>query len=116
MSVHTSHCTHIKSNLTRISLWLVMMDDSAPIHERRKLKTYKNVLPQKQTILKKIIKRWSRKTATDVNKNPTNQRRLLRVRERYMYSDRYNISRGPAKENGCTHHMVSKHEIITDQL
>ena len=49
MSVHTLHCTHVKSHLT---LWnrvgpcsqLVMMEDSAPTHERRKpVTTYKNV-------------------------------------------------------------------------
>ena len=44
----------------------MMMDDSAPTHERRKLvKTYKIVLPQKQTG-PKMIKRWSRKTSTNV--------------------------------------------------
>ena len=32
-----------------------MMDDSAPTHERRKLvKTYKNVLPQKRTVVAKV--------------------------------------------------------------
>ena len=32
-----------------------MMDDSAPINERRKLfKTYKNVLPQKQIVVTKV--------------------------------------------------------------
>ena len=32
-----------------------MMDDSAPIHERRKLvKTYKNVLPQKRIVVAKV--------------------------------------------------------------
>ena len=30
----------------------MMMDDNAPTHKRRKLfKTYKNVLPQKQTLV-----------------------------------------------------------------
>ena len=52
-----------------------MMDDSAPIHDRKKLvKTYKNVLPQKRTmvakvcgdLLQKMINSWSRKTAMDV--------------------------------------------------
>ena len=42
--------TQIKSHLTlqqSLPLWLVMMDDSEPTHERKKLvnKTYKNVLP-----------------------------------------------------------------------
>ena len=58
----------------------MMMDDSAPTHERRKLvKTYKNVLPQNGLWLlkyarptpKNIIK-WSRKMATDVI-NPINK-------------------------------------------
>ena len=32
-----------------------MMDDSAPIHESRKLvKTYKNVLPQKRIVVAKV--------------------------------------------------------------
>ena len=47
-----------------------MMDDSAPIHKRRKLaKTYKNVLPRKRIVLAKVRgetyykndKGWSRK-------------------------------------------------------
>ena len=34
------------------------MDDSAPTHERRKLvKTYKNVLPQKQTVAAEVCGR-----------------------------------------------------------
>ena len=46
VSVHTLHCTHVKSHLTlqkRVGpLWRVMIDDNAPTHERRKLvKTYK---------------------------------------------------------------------------
>ena len=78
--MHTSHCTHVKSHLTlrkRVGpMWPVMMDDSAPIHERRKLvKTYKNVLPRKRIVVAKVCretyskydKRWSRKTATNVN-------------------------------------------------
>ena len=33
-------------------MWPVMMDGSAPTHERRKrVKTYKNVLPQKLTVV-----------------------------------------------------------------
>ena len=52
----------------------MMMDDSAPILERRK--TYKNVLPQKRTVVvvlkyKKDVMKWSRKTTTDVI-NPAN--------------------------------------------
>ena len=59
MSVHTSHCTHIKSHPNlgkRVGpLWPVMMDDSAPIHEGRKLvKTYKNVLPRKWIVVGKV--------------------------------------------------------------
>ena len=40
-----------------------MMDDSAPIHKRRKLvKTYKNVLPQKRTVVAKASEEtYSRK-------------------------------------------------------
>ena len=57
-----------------------MMDDSMPTQERRKLvKTYKNVLPQKRTVVVKYAGRstpnnvikLSRKTATDVI-NPAN--------------------------------------------
>ena len=80
VSVHTPHCTHVKSHLALPkSLWLVMMDDNAPTHERRKLvKTYKNVLPQKLTVVaevfgetyskndKKHTKKWSRKTVTNI--------------------------------------------------
>ena len=54
----------------------MMMDDRAPIHERRKLvKTYKNVLPRQQIVVAKVCgetyskndkKKWSRKTATNV--------------------------------------------------
>ena len=59
-SVYTSHCTHLKSHLTLRKksrpLRPVMMDDSAPTHEGRKLvKTYKNVLPQKQTVVADIM-------------------------------------------------------------
>ena len=36
-------------------LWPVMMNDSAPIHKRRKLvKTYKNVISQKWTVVAKV--------------------------------------------------------------
>ena len=35
----------------------MMMDDSVPTHERKKLfKTYKNVLPQKQTLAAKVYR------------------------------------------------------------
>ena len=60
MYMHTLHCTHIKSHLTLRKksswpLWLVMMDDSAPTHKKKKLvKTYKNVLPQKQTVVVEV--------------------------------------------------------------
>ena len=59
----------------------MMMDDSAPIHERRKLvKTYKNVLPRKWIVVAKVcgeiyskmITRWRRKMATNVKINSTN--------------------------------------------
>ena len=58
----------------------MMMDYSATTHERRKVvKTYKNMLPQKQTVVVKYAGRptpnnvikLSRKTATDVI-NPLN--------------------------------------------
>ena len=57
--MHTSHCTHVKFHLTLQKkirpLWQVMMDDSAPTHEKRKLvKTYKNVIIQKQTVVAKV--------------------------------------------------------------
>ena len=76
-----AHITHIKipshSSKKSRPLWPVMMDDSAPIHERRKLiKTYKNVLPWKRIVAAKVCgetyskndkkKRWIRKTATNV--------------------------------------------------
>ena len=59
VSVHISHCTHVKSHLTLRKksrpLWPVMIDDSAPLHERRKLvKTYKNVLPRKLIVVTKV--------------------------------------------------------------
>ena len=56
----------------------MMMNDSAPIHKRRKLiKSFKNVLPQKQTVAaevcretysKNVIKKMDLKTSTDVKK------------------------------------------------
>ena len=59
--VHTSYCTHITINIPSHSsknsrpLWPVMMDDSAPTHERRKLvKAYKNMLPRKQTVVAEV--------------------------------------------------------------
>ena len=58
----------------------MMMDDSAPIHERRKLvKAYKNVLPRKRIVVAKVCeetyskndkKRWSRKTAANAINKP----------------------------------------------
>ena len=61
----------------------MMMDDSAPIHERRKLvKTYKKMCSLENGLwllryagrpTPKMIKRWSRKTATNVKIiDPTN--------------------------------------------
>ena len=76
-------------------------DDSAPIHERRKLvKTYKNVLPRKRTMVakvcgetysqKKMIKRWIRKTAIDVKYTPqTKGERWDREYTCYIYAARY---------------------------
>ena len=70
MYMHTLHCTHIKSHLTLRKksswpLWLVMMDDSAPTHKKKKLvKTYKNVLPQKRTVVAKEIGRPTPKSVT----------------------------------------------------
>ena len=56
VSVNTLHCTHVKSHLTlRKRVMMVVMDDSAPIHERRKLvKTYKDVLPRKRIVVAKV--------------------------------------------------------------
>ena len=85
-------CAHIALHARKIPfhclkkstpLWLVMIDVSAPMHEKRKLViSYKNVLPRKRTVvaevceerdlLQKIMKKWRSKTATDVNNNPTN--------------------------------------------
>ena len=49
--MYTLHCTHVKP----ISLWSVMMDNNAPTQERRKLvKTYKNALPRKQTVVAEV--------------------------------------------------------------
>ena len=62
-------------------MWPVMMEDNAPTHKRRKLvKTYKKGLPLKWIVAAKVCgetyskkdKRWSRKTATNVNINPKN--------------------------------------------
>ena len=37
---------------------MILMDDSAPTHKRRTLiKTYKNVLPQKWTLVSKVLKK-----------------------------------------------------------
>ena len=97
--MHTLHCTHVKSHLTlqkRSSrpLWPVMMEDRSPTHKRRKLvKTYKNVLSRKRTVVAKVCRetysktnviKWSRKTATDVI-NPANERETQRERERNTY-------------------------------
>ena len=60
MSVHSLHCTHVKSHLTKRvesrPLWPVMIGNSPPTHERRKLvKTYrKNVLPRKETVVTEV--------------------------------------------------------------
>ena len=59
----------------------MIMDCSAPTHGGKKLvKTYKNVLPQKRTLVAEVcgetysknVKKLSRKTATDVI-NPSNK-------------------------------------------
>ena len=61
----THHTAHITLHTCKIPfhsskrswlLWPVMMDESAPTHERRKLvKTYKKcVLPQKRTVAAKV--------------------------------------------------------------
>ena len=53
----TLHTRKILSRSSKKSrpLWPGMMDDSAPIHERRKLvKTYKNVLPRKRIVVAKV--------------------------------------------------------------
>ena len=50
----TLHTRKIPSHSSKKSrpLWPMMMDDSAPTHTRRKLvKTYKNVIPQKRTMV-----------------------------------------------------------------
>ena len=52
--MHTLHSIHVTSHLA-LPLWPVMMVDSAPTHERRKLvKTYKNVFPGKQTVVVEV--------------------------------------------------------------
>ena len=72
------------------SLWLVIMDDNAPTHKRRKLvKNYKNVLLQKRIVVAgrptpKMIKRWSRKTDTNVKITPQIKGEC-RERERYGF-------------------------------
>ena len=80
-------CAHIKLHTRKLPshsskksrpLWAMMMDDNTqPTHERMKLiKTYKNALPPKRIVVvevcgetysKEMIKRWSRKTATNLN-------------------------------------------------
>ena len=58
VSAHiTLHTRKIPSHSSKKSrpLWPVTMEDSAPIHERRKLvKTYKNVLPRKRIVVAKV--------------------------------------------------------------
>ena len=81
----------------------VRMDDSAPTHKRRKLvKTYKNVLPRKRTVVaevsgetysKKSDKKWSRKTATDVIR-PTLKLKGNEEIERYIQLGRVHWSDG----------------------
>ena len=67
MTVHfTMHTRKISSHSLKKSRtrWLVIMDDSAPTHERRKcVKTYKNVLSRKQTVVTEVCgetysKKW----------------------------------------------------------
>ena len=69
VSVRKLHCTHVKFHLTlRNRVGPMMMNDSAPTQETRKLvKTYKNVLLLKRTVVlevcgktysKKNTKRW----------------------------------------------------------
>ena len=85
--VYTLHYTLKKSRL----LWPVMMNDSAPTHERRKLvKTYTKMcsLENGLWLLIKSVGRpthknvimWRRKTATDVI-NHENQKGLQKERE-----------------------------------
>ena len=72
----------------------MMMDDSAPIHERRKLvKNTKNVIPRKRIMVAEVCgetyskndKRWSRKTVKNVVRiNPTNLRETLRESEKQI--------------------------------
>ena len=58
MSAHITLHTHkMSSHSSKKSrpLWLVLMDDSAPIHERRTLvKTYKIVLPRKRIVVAEV--------------------------------------------------------------
>ena len=59
VSVHTLHFTHVKSHLTlskRVGPCdLVIMDNYAPTHERSRLvKTFKNWLPHKRTVVAKV--------------------------------------------------------------
>ena len=86
VSVHTLHCKHMKSDLIlpkRVGPCVpVMMDNSAPTHEKGILvKTYKNVLLRKRTMVAKVcretfskkrIKSWSRKMAIYVKIYPVN--------------------------------------------
>ena len=53
ITLHTRKIPPRSSKKSR-PLWPVMMDYSAPIHERRKLvKTYKNMLPRKRIVVAK---------------------------------------------------------------
>ena len=54
--MNTLHCKHVKSDFTLSlksrTLWPVMINDGAPTREKRKIvKTYKNVLSQKRTVV-----------------------------------------------------------------
>ena len=89
--MYTLHCTHVKSHLTLTKksrlLWPVMLDDSAPIDERRKLvKTYKNGLwllkYAGRPTPRNDKKSWSRKRVIDVKCTLQNIRGMLRERER----------------------------------
>ena len=50
MYIHYTHKILSSLKMSR-PMWLVMMDDNAPTYKRRKLvRTYKNILRQKQTV------------------------------------------------------------------
>ena len=52
----TANCKITSHSLKRSRpLWLVIMDNSAPTHKRRKLvKTYKYVIPKRQTLAAEV--------------------------------------------------------------